>query len=39
MLIEGLTVLGTRGKHVNVLQHVLGYLKNDLTGEDNAYLR
>jgi uncharacterized protein YbgA (DUF1722 family) len=39
MLMEGLAVLGTRGKHVNVLQHLMGYLKNHLSGEDNACLR
>ena len=37
MLMEGLAVLGTRGKHVNVLQHLMGYLKNHLSSEDNAY--
>jgi hypothetical protein len=39
MLMEGMAVLGTRGKHVNVLQHLMGYLKNDLSSEDKAYLR
>ncbi len=39
MLMEGLAVLGTRGKHVNVLQHLMGYLKNHLSSEDKAYLR
>ena len=39
MLMEGLGVMGTRGKHVNVLQHLMGYLKKDLSSEDNAYLR
>jgi uncharacterized protein YbgA (DUF1722 family) len=39
MLMDGLSVMGTRGKHVNVLQHLMGYLKNHLSGEDNAYLR
>jgi len=37
--MEGLALLGTRAKHVNVLQHLMGYLKNDLSSEDNAYLR
>ncbi|MCL7453986.1 MAG: YbgA family protein [Anaerolineae bacterium] len=32
LLMEGLSVLGTRGKHVNVLQHLMGYLKNELSG-------
>jgi uncharacterized protein YbbK (DUF523 family) len=39
MLMEGLAVMGTRGKHVNVLQHLMGYLKKDLSSEDKAYLR
>jgi len=34
LLMEGLSVLGTRGKHVNVLQHLMGYLKNELSAED-----
>jgi uncharacterized protein YbgA (DUF1722 family)/uncharacterized protein YbbK (DUF523 family) len=38
MLMEGLTVLGTRGKHANVLQHLMGYLKNDLSSEDKQEL-
>ena len=38
-LMEGLAVMGTRDKHVNVLQHLMGYLKNHLSSEDNAYLR
>ncbi len=38
-LMEGLAVLGTRGKHVNVLQHLMGFLKNHLSSEDKAYLR
>jgi uncharacterized protein YbgA (DUF1722 family) len=39
MLMEGLAVMGTRGKHVNVLEHLMGYLKKDLSSEDNTYLR
>jgi uncharacterized protein YbgA (DUF1722 family) len=55
LLMEGLSVrspersegMGTRGKHVNVLQHlrstgavpVMGFLKNHLSSEDKAYLR
>jgi uncharacterized protein YbgA (DUF1722 family) len=47
MLMEGLTVLCpelaegmcTRGKHVNVLQHLMGFLKDHLSSEDKAYLR
>jgi uncharacterized protein YbgA (DUF1722 family)/uncharacterized protein YbbK (DUF523 family) len=38
MLMEGLTVLGTRGKHVNVLQHLMGFLKNDLSSQDKQEL-
>ena len=46
MLMEGLAVMGTRGKHVNVLQHlrstgavpVMGYLKKDLSSEDKQEL-
>ena len=30
MLMEGLGVMGTRGKHVNVLQHLMGFLKNHI---------
>ncbi len=37
MLMEGLGVMGTRGKHVHVLQHLMGYLKKDLSSEDKAY--
>jgi uncharacterized protein YbgA (DUF1722 family) len=37
-LMEGLTVMGTRGKHVNVLQHLMGYLKNHLSSEDKQEL-
>jgi uncharacterized protein YbgA (DUF1722 family) len=39
MLINGLGAMGTRGKHVNVLQHLMGYLKNHLPSEDKAYRR
>jgi uncharacterized protein YbgA (DUF1722 family) len=39
MLMEGLSVMGTRGKHVNVLQHLMGFLKNHLSSEDKAYRR
>jgi hypothetical protein len=35
----GLEGHGQRGKHVNVLQHLMGFLKNYLSSEDNAYLR
>jgi uncharacterized protein YbgA (DUF1722 family) len=36
MLMEGLGVMGKRGKHVNVLQHLMGFLKNHLSSEDKA---
>jgi len=39
MLMEGLAVMGTRRKHINVLQHLIGYLKNHLSSDDKAYLR
>jgi uncharacterized protein YbgA (DUF1722 family) len=38
MLMEGLSVIGTRGKHVNVLQHLMGFLKNHLSSEDKQEL-
>lgn len=38
MLMEGLSVMGTRGKHVSVLQHLMGYLKNHLSSEDKQEL-
>ena len=33
-----LALLGTRRKHVNVLQHLMGYLKNHLSSEDKQEL-
>jgi len=36
--VEGLALLGTRRKHVNALQHLMGYLKRDLSGEDKQEL-
>jgi uncharacterized protein YbgA (DUF1722 family) len=30
--------MGTRGKHVNVLQHLMGYLKNHLSSDDKQEL-
>jgi len=36
--MEGLALLGTRRKHVNVLQHLMGYLKKDLSAEDKQEL-
>jgi uncharacterized protein YbgA (DUF1722 family) len=40
LLMEGLSVLGTRGKHVNArsVQRLMGYLKNDPPGEDKQEL-
>jgi len=38
LLMEGLKVLGTPGKHTNVLQHLMGFLKDALSGEDKAEL-
>jgi uncharacterized protein YbgA (DUF1722 family)/uncharacterized protein YbbK (DUF523 family) len=38
LLMEGLKVLGTSGKHTNVLQHLMGFLKDVLTREDKAEL-
>jgi len=38
MLMEGLKVLSTPGKHANVIQHLMGYLKDALTPEDKAEL-
>jgi uncharacterized protein YbgA (DUF1722 family) len=39
MLMEGLAVVGTRGRHVNVLHHLMGFLKDHISSEDKAYLR
>jgi len=36
--MEGLALLGTRRKHVNVLQHLMGYLKDRLSSEDKQEL-
>jgi len=38
LFMEGLALLGTRAKHVNVLQHLMGYLKKDLSSEDKQEL-
>jgi uncharacterized protein YbgA (DUF1722 family)/uncharacterized protein YbbK (DUF523 family) len=37
-LMEGLRVMGTRGKHVNVMQHLMGFLKNHITTQDKQEL-
>ena len=34
--MEGLALLGTRRKHVNVLQHLMGYLKKGLSSEETT---
>jgi uncharacterized protein YbgA (DUF1722 family) len=39
MLMEGLGVMGTQSKHVNVLRHLMGFLKNHRSSEDKAYRR
>jgi len=36
--MTGPGLLGTRRKHVNVLQHLMGYLKKDLSSEDKQEL-
>jgi uncharacterized protein YbgA (DUF1722 family) len=38
LFMEGLALLGTRRKHVNVLQHLMGFLKNHLSSEDKQEL-
>jgi uncharacterized protein YbgA (DUF1722 family)/uncharacterized protein YbbK (DUF523 family) len=37
-LMEGLSVMGTRGRHVNVLQHLMGFLREHLSSEDKQEL-
>jgi uncharacterized protein YbgA (DUF1722 family) len=36
MLMEGLEILATTGRHTNVLQHLMGYLKRELGSADKA---
>ena len=36
--MAGLALLGTQRKHVNVLQHLMGYLKRDLSPDDKQEL-
>jgi uncharacterized protein YbgA (DUF1722 family)/uncharacterized protein YbbK (DUF523 family) len=36
LLMQGMSVLATPGRHYNVLQHLMGFLKNDLDAEDKA---
>ena len=38
MLMAGLSVLATPGKHANVLQHLMGFLKRSLSQEDKVEL-
>jgi uncharacterized protein YbgA (DUF1722 family) len=38
LLMEGLKVMATVGRHVNVLQHLMGFLKDFLTKDDKAEL-
>jgi uncharacterized protein YbgA (DUF1722 family)/uncharacterized protein YbbK (DUF523 family) len=38
LLMEGLQVLATPGRHANVLQHLMGFLKEVLSKEDKAEL-
>ncbi|MDA0745698.1 MAG: DUF523 and DUF1722 domain-containing protein [bacterium] len=38
LLMEGLSVLTTPGKHTNVIQHLMGFLKDGVTARDRAEL-
>jgi uncharacterized protein YbgA (DUF1722 family) len=38
LFMEGLGLLGTRRRHVNVMQHLKGYLKRDLSTEEEQEL-
>jgi uncharacterized protein YbgA (DUF1722 family) len=38
LLMEGLKVIATPGRHANVLQHLMGYLKRELNTGDKAEL-
>lgn len=38
LLMEGLSVMTSPGKHANVLQHLMGFLREDISGEDKAEL-
>lgn len=37
-LMEGLEVIATPGRHANVMHHLMGYLKETLSGEDKQEL-
>ncbi len=36
--MKGMSVMSTRGKHTNVLQHLMGFLKDTLSSTDKAEL-
>jgi uncharacterized protein YbgA (DUF1722 family) len=38
LLMDGLQVMATRGRHVNVLQHLMGFLKEFVSAEDKTEL-
>ena len=38
LLMEGLKAIATRGKHVNVLQHLMGFLKTHISSSDKGEL-
>lgn len=38
LLMKGMAVMSTRGKHTNVLQHLMGFLKDTLSSTDKAEL-
>lgn len=38
LLMQGLAERTSRGKHANVLQHLMGFVKDDLTGSDKEEL-
>ena len=38
LLMEGLEVMATRGRHANVLQHLMGFLKTHITPSDKQDL-
>jgi uncharacterized protein YbgA (DUF1722 family)/uncharacterized protein YbbK (DUF523 family) len=38
LMMDGLQVMSTRGKHVNVLMHLMGFVKDKMTGQDKEEL-
>lgn len=38
LFMEGLALLGTRRRHANVLQHLMGYLKHQLSSDEKQEL-